>query len=296
MQAAAERGNQAILRVLLEATTDISCFLSINEGPSSIGGRTALQGAAENGHVEMVRFLLALGADVYGPVAERHGITTLQAAARSRNIILANLILAAGAATNVPYDTTSALTTAIRNNDLPMFNLLLQYTMDVNPWAAENMSLLLEPAARSTSTYFLQALISGGANVDARWFENRKQVTALETAVSCNHLVAVRLLLQVGADVKAYGGHGAGGEALLIAVQRSYDDIGYVDIAKLLLESGVDVSPRTGIRLQCSDTGAAAITEAASNLDTDMVTLLLRYGADPSAEGLETPILWQMPC
>lgn len=287
MQAAAEKGNQAILRVLLNVTTDILGFLSINEGPSLIGGRTALQGAAENGHVEMVEFLLALGADVHGPVAERHGVTTLQAAARSRNIIVANLILAAGAATNIPYDTTSALATAIMNDDLPMFNLLLQYALDVDPRPAENMSLLLESATGKTSTYFLQMLISRGASVDARWFHNGKQVTALEMAASCNHLDAVRLLLQAGADVKAYGEHGAGGEALLIAVQRNY-----VDIAKLLLESGVDISPRTGISLQCSDTGAAAMADAAYNLDTDMVTLLLQYGADPSAEapGNATPL------
>ncbi|KAL8978676.1 MAG: hypothetical protein Q9205_005799 [Flavoplaca limonia] len=281
VQAAAEKGNQAILRVLLEAMPDILGFLSINQSPSPIGGRTALQGAAANGHVEMVEFLLALGADVHGPVAEQQGVTILEAAARSRDITVAHLIIAAGAATNVPYDTTSALATAIRNNDLPMFNLLSQCALDVNSWTAEKMSLPLGSAARSKSTFFLQSLISRGASVNARCFHNGKQVTPLEIAVECNHPDTVRLLLQAGVDVKACEGHGAGGEALLIAVQRQY-----FDIAKLLLESGVYVGPRTGISLQYSDTGAAAIAEAAFNTDTSMVTLLLQHGADPSAEAL----------
>ena len=281
VQAAAEKGNQAILRVLLEAMPDVLGFLSINQSPGPIGGRTALQGAAANGHVEMVEFLLALGADVHGPVAEQQGVTILEAAARSRNITVAHLIIAAGAATNVLYDTTSALATAIMNKDLPMFNLLSQYALDVNSWTAENMSLLLGSAARSTSTFFLESLISRGASVNARCFHNGEQVTPLEIAVGCNHFNTVRLLLQAGVDVQACERHGAGGEALVIAVQRQY-----FDIAKLLLESGVYVGPRTGISLQCSDTGAAAIAEAAFNIDTSMVTLLLQHGADPSAEAL----------
>ncbi|KAL8904793.1 MAG: hypothetical protein Q9171_006911 [Xanthocarpia ochracea] len=279
VQAAAENGNPAFLRVLLDNTTDIAGYLSINEGPSPYGGRTALQVAAEKGHVKMVELLLALGADVYGPVAERHGITTLQAAARSRNTVVADLVLAAGAGTNVPYGTTFPLAIAIENNDLAMFNLLFQYDMDVNSWPAGILSSLLEPAAWSPSTFFLRKLLSLGINVNVRWLRNQKQTTALETAVSSNHLDSVRLLLQAGAYIKAYEGHDVGGEALSVAVRDSR-----IDIAKLLLEAGVDVRPRTEISLQCNNVGAAAIAEAAFNHDTDMVILLLQYGADPNAE------------
>ncbi|KAL8915125.1 MAG: hypothetical protein Q9172_006954 [Xanthocarpia lactea] len=288
VQAAAENGNPAFLRTLLENTTDIAGYLSINEGPSSYGGRTALQGAAEKGHVEMVELLLALGADVHGPVAERNGITTLQAAVRSRNTDVAHLVLAAGAGTNVPYGTTFALAIAIRNNDLAMFNLLFQYDMDVHSWPAEILSSLLEPAAYPPSTFFLRKLLSLGINVNVRWLQNRKQMTALEIAVSSNHLDAVKLLLQAGADIKACEGHDIGGEALSVAVQKSR-----IDIAKLLLEAGVDVNPRTGISLQCNHIGAAALAQATFNLDADMVILLLQYGADPSAEapGYTSPLV-----
>ncbi len=277
VQAAAENGNPAFLRALLDYTTDIAGYLSINEGPSPHGGRTALQFAAEKGHVEMVEFLLALGADVHGPVAERNGITTLQAAARSRNTDVAHLVIAAGAGTNVPYGTTFALAIAIKNNDLAMFNLLFQYDMDVNSWPAEISSSLLESAAWSPSTFYLRKLLSLGINVNVRWLKDQKQMTALKTAVTSNRLDAVRLLLQAGADIKAYEGHDLGGEALSVAVRCSQ-----IDIAKLLLEAGVDVKPKIGLR--CNDIGSAAIAEAALNLDSDMVILLLQHGADPSAE------------
>ncbi|KAL8855827.1 MAG: hypothetical protein Q9178_007542 [Gyalolechia marmorata] len=269
VQAAAENGKPAFLRTLLDNTTDIAGYLSVNEGPCPYGGQTALQSAAGK----------ALGADVHGPVAERHGITTLQAAAQSRNTVVAHLVLAAGAGTNVPYGTTFALAIAIRNNDLAMFNLLFQYDMDVNSWPAEIVSSLLEHAARSPSTFFLRKLLSLGINVNVRWSENLKQVTALETAVINTHLDSVRLLLQAGADIKAYKEYDIGGEALSVAIQESR-----IDIAKLLLEAGVDVKPRTEISLQCNNIGAAAIAEAACDLNTDMVILLLQYGADPSAE------------
>ena len=277
VQAAAENGNPAFLRALLDNTTDIAGYPSINEGPSPHGGRTALQFAAEKGHVEMVEFLLALGADVHGPVAERNGITTLQATARSRNTDVAHLVIAAGAGTNVPYGTTFALAIAIKNNDLAMFNLLFQYDMDVNSWPTDISSSLLESAAWSRSTFYLRKLLSLGINVNVRWLRNHKQTTALETAVSSRHLDAVRLLLQAGADIKAYNGHDIGGDALSVAVLCSQ-----VDIAKLLLEAGVDVKPKIGLR--CNDIGSAAIARAALNLDTDMVILLLQHGADPSAE------------
>ncbi|KAL8727753.1 MAG: hypothetical protein Q9181_005598 [Wetmoreana brouardii] len=205
VQAAAEKGNQAVLKALLEATSDLLGFLSINEGPSLVGGRTALQSAAVNGHVEMVEFLLVLGANVNGPVADRYGLTTLQAAAQSRNTVVARLVLAAGADTNNPCNTTPAIAIAIRNNDLAMFNLLFPYS-----------------------------------------------------------------------DVKAYD---CGGQALLKAVQH-----GDTGTAKILLEAGVDVRPSTVIRLQYANSGAAALVQAAYNLDIDMVTLLVQYGADLSAE------------
>lgn len=278
VQAAAEKGNLAILRTLLDAMTDTLGYLSINEGPSPIGGRTALQGAAGNGHVEMVECLLALGADVNGPTAEQHGLTTLQAAARSRNLVIAELVLAAGADTDTLYGTPSALAIAIERNDLAMFNILLRYNLDITTRPAKNKMSILGLAVISTSNEFLQALISRGADVNTRWHHNHEEVTALHTAIRHCRIDAVKLLVQAGADVNADGRRGAG-EALLSAVEEDS-----LNIAEFLLQAGDNVSSRVRIGLQYSNTGAATIAEAAFYTNIDMVTMLLQYGAEPSAE------------
>lgn len=279
VQAAAGTGNKAVLRKLLNATSDIIGYLSINQGPSPISGRTALQAAAENGQIEMVEFLLALGADVHGPVAHQNGITPLQAAAKSRSTVVARLLLSAGADIYDPPNITPALKIAITKNDIAMFKLFLQYHSNVSSWPAESTSSLLRSAADSQSTYYLQTLISRGINVNIRWLENQGYVTALETAVRSDCFDAVVVLLQAGAEVKAFEGHDAGSKALLAAVERNH-----IGIARLLLDAGVDVGLEMGATRQCSDTGSAAIAEAAFKLNTDMVTLLLQYGVDPSAE------------
>ena len=131
MQAASETGNVTLLQLLLAKTTGVLCSTSINAPPSRIGGRTAIQAAAGNGHIEMVQYLLGLGADINGSTAEEHGAKALQAAARSRNPDMVMLVLAAGASINTPSGTVSALAIAIENHDLPIFELLLDYVVDI---------------------------------------------------------------------------------------------------------------------------------------------------------------------
>ena len=66
------------------------------------GGRTALQAAAEAGHLEIVKRLLAAGADVNMPAAKPGGRTALQAAAKAGHYEVVERLLAAGADVNMP--------------------------------------------------------------------------------------------------------------------------------------------------------------------------------------------------
>lgn len=199
VQAASGTGNIYLLQLLLSSVSNFMGFQSINAPPSQVGGRTALQAAAEQGHSELVTFLLDLGVSVNGPIAKKFGVSTLQPAARSGSLIVANLVCAAGADISTPLGTISALNTAVSQNDMPMFLLLLQHGMDINSQPVEHGRSTLQVAAMQESTTFLKLLISAGAEVNA-WWEHGTETTALHTAVAHGALSAVQLLLQAGAD------------------------------------------------------------------------------------------------
>ena len=76
LQAAAGKGHNEILKLLLGAGADVSA-------PAlSYGGRTALQAAAGNGHDETVKLLLSDNADVNAPALGNQR-APLQAAAEN---------------------------------------------------------------------------------------------------------------------------------------------------------------------------------------------------------------------
>lgn len=58
----------------------ISHGADVNAAAAHLGGRTALQAAAENGDLAMVDTLLGYGADINGAAAEYDGKTALYAA------------------------------------------------------------------------------------------------------------------------------------------------------------------------------------------------------------------------
>ena len=55
IQAASETENVTLLQLLLATTTGVPCSTSINVLPSPIGGRTAIQAADQQDHIEMVQ-------------------------------------------------------------------------------------------------------------------------------------------------------------------------------------------------------------------------------------------------
>ena len=198
VQAASANGNIDLLELLLTGVSNIWRLQIIDAPPSRIGGRTALQAAAEKGQVEALVFLLELGANVNGVPAERFGVTTLQAAAISGSLTIANLVLLAGADTNTPLGTVSALTVAVSQDNLPMFELLLQNGLDVNSAPNKYGRSPLQVAAMQKSTVYLRRLIGAGADVNAWWSEG-SEATALHTAIQHDRFEATQLLLQGGA-------------------------------------------------------------------------------------------------
>ncbi|OCL09079.1 hypothetical protein AOQ84DRAFT_269706, partial [Glonium stellatum] len=54
----------------------------VNAAPARFGGRTALEGAAEHGRVDVLRLLLSAGACIDGPVGHKHYQSALRFATK----------------------------------------------------------------------------------------------------------------------------------------------------------------------------------------------------------------------
>ncbi|OBT40870.1 hypothetical protein VE00_09521 [Pseudogymnoascus sp. WSF 3629] len=99
---AAKEGHEAVVKLLVEKGTDINvkngnAKADVNAAAAEDGGRTALQAAAERGHLEMVDRLLAAEADVNAAAANSGGLTALQAAAKGGHLELVDRLEMTGA-------------------------------------------------------------------------------------------------------------------------------------------------------------------------------------------------------
>ena len=101
----------------------------INAPACRRGGRTALQAAVENGDHSMTDFLLAAGADVNAAAAEKDGITAVAAAIMSQDPNLLSLVFKEGANlkdTSAGHSRVTALAAATAIRDVTLIlNLLL---------------------------------------------------------------------------------------------------------------------------------------------------------------------------
>ena len=102
--------------------------------------------------------------------------------------------------------------------------------------------------------------INSGANVNAK---DRNGKTALMIVASKWHKEAVNVMLKAGADVHARNNEGA---TVLMFVSSP-------EIAETLIQAGADVNAK-------DRSGGTAIMGAAANNLTELVNLLLKYGAD----------------
>ncbi|KAK3384028.1 ankyrin repeat-containing domain protein [Lasiosphaeria ovina] len=98
-------------------------------------GKTALQAAADVGHLELVDMLLKRGADVNGPPAPSRGATALQFAASRGYLSIATRLLDAGANVNAPKaerEGRTALMGAAEHGRIDMLHLLLNRGANVH--------------------------------------------------------------------------------------------------------------------------------------------------------------------
>jgi hypothetical protein len=238
---------------------------------------TALHKAADHGHKEVVELLLAAGADINAK--DKDGRTPLQLGAMSGNPEVAAILRAHAAkatggveqAAKSPAD-QKAFFAAVGNSEIAA----VRAGIESHPgWLEEVDSEGLTPLATAASLgdkNMVEFLLGKGAAVNAH------NTVALRIAAKAGHADIMRLLIAKGANVNATGGLAGSFTALHVAAMM----VGKKDVAELLIEHGANLNTRTteDISYIGLSAGVTPLYIAVSCGHLDMVTLLLAKGAD----------------
>ena len=230
---ASELGNLAIVEALLAGSSaeDINRLCKTYDIHTRIflAGSTALMAASEHGHIEVVRALLAAGADVNG--RDGDGNTALMYATESDHLEIVEVLRAAGGDQRFDAQTRysrgkTMLMLASEKGRIEDVEAQLGAGADVDARSEFGQTALIY-ASQNGHLAVVEALISAGADVDApeqlgdryAWSwdyqEDYPSNTPLIYASRGGHLGVVEALLDAGADVDAHNrwGDTALGEA-----------------------------------------------------------------------------------
>ncbi|MEJ2406268.1 MAG: ankyrin repeat domain-containing protein [Candidatus Thiodiazotropha sp.] len=175
-----------------------------NSASGEYEGFTPLMMAINNGHEEVVRYLLDSGADVNA--SGKLGRTPLHLAAFNGMLELAQTLISQGA--NVNAKTVEGATPmhsaaiAIKNN-VQVLQLLLANGADVNGGRDSEVGTPLVLSARYGDVEVAEILISNGADINAK---NASGESALHISSQFGRLALANFLLRNNCDVNALDG------------------------------------------------------------------------------------------
>jgi ankyrin repeat protein len=231
----------------------------INLLPSDDSGQTALQTAASAGFTEIVDYLIDVGADVKAPPAKKHGVTVLEAAA--------------GAFHGYEHESESEIRHQEEEKLECTFKNLLALGAPINR-ADGSSSCVLHRLIRMSRSECLKLAVQAGARIEDR--EKRRGLkTPLQVAADEGDMEAIQLLLDHGADINSPPGDEFGRTALQAATSARNPD---PRIIQLLLSHGADVNARPARK-----GGVTALQGAAISGDLQIARMLLGYAADVNA-------------
>jgi uncharacterized protein len=181
---AAFLGSVRIARFLLWLYPDV-------EARENTGQSTSLMAAATQGHIEVVRYLLARGADVNA--CNEFGVTALMRSAEKSNMELTKLLLNSGAEVNARTKFgETAFMEAAKAGQNDMMQLLLDHGADMFALMRSSMDALIWSAGLG-KMHTVEYLIQHGMSV-----AGKRGQTALMLAKKNKHSQIVTLLRQAG--------------------------------------------------------------------------------------------------
>ena len=230
-----------LLIPLLSAVCHAQVALEIGAGPLHL--------AAAEGNFDEVKRLIEAGTAVDIRATRSRG-TPLHFAARDGRYSVVELLVELGADVDAKteYGNTS-LHLAARS----------RLTACANPWRGDAVGL--------TEAHFavVQLLLDAGASVDPR---NREGTTPLQGAATCNDVAIAALLIEKGANV-----NNRSNQYSVLDQAISWGP----DVAKLLIESGVEVNTVVPY------SGETPLMAAIEKSRIELTRMLLEAGADVNA-------------
>lgn len=257
---ACKDGNLAAVRRFL------SNGVSIETRNEAFEGETGLIVAAENGHHELVEFLLSGGADVDAKTdmipLQGGKYTALHLAAANGHLRIVRSLIDAKANIDAKATTGTPLHSALRNNHAEIAEVLLAAGAD--PFGVDRSMgrTLLHEAALIGASETVERLLNAGLSIDA---QERSGSTALLLAATDGHEALVLSLLTRGANPRLKQHNGT---TVLIWCVR-----GRLERAvEELIKRGVDVNER-------DDVGATALRYARREKCVRIARILKAAGA-----------------
>ncbi len=299
-------------------TSVVSTLLDLGEDVHSLGPRgTALAVACSSGHADAVQLLLQAGANIELDTSAKRewqsNYTPLKYAVRGKHVNLVKLLLAEGADVNGLHNRnmTTSLQGACINGDEEMVDLLLSAGARVNDEpgymgnsfcsaiCGGNMSIIhklqnlgarldLRQKDDFVSSYlprFCNAQAMARDLLSMNVFQDPQEIafvqsSLLRVAVREGFQDLVSMMLHIGTDVNSHNHFGD--TPLIIAAELTTS--GSLFFLRLLLQHGADVNKVVG------DT-SSALHSAAESGNADRVELLLENGANVNCVSGEGSVL-----
>ena len=247
LQAASFHHDTEIAKILIEAGAEVNmdssarnrseprCFLKrvVEDEDDLVFYGTAVQIAARQGNMALIRLLCYAGADVNAPAFRWGGRTALQAAVESRNYSVIGFLLAAGANVNAAAaekDGITALAAATVSQDHNILSSMCEEGANFKETSAGHYVVTaLAAATANRDVRFVRILLDAGAN--------QADSAALQAAVANDDIELVRILLQAQAYSNVYRGENYGYMALYTATLGARHEL-----VEILLASKIDPS------------------------------------------------------
>jgi ankyrin repeat protein len=244
--------------------------VDLSQGPQGRWTKSVLTTAARHGHVDLVRFFHEAEANINAISSPGDG-SPLQAAVKSHKLEIVEYLLEAGANINACFSNTTALQIAVETEDLTIVQCLLRRGANVNaPAHGMNEDTALEAAAYTGNLELVDLLLMWGAS---------DITNAMISASYRYHSQVVKALWYCGTGLEATLKTAHQKIALVAGVR-----CGDYQFVRQLQEFGISVDAPA---LEGDTEWTTALQVAVANNRSDLVHLLVAFGADVNAPAID---------
>jgi ankyrin repeat protein len=275
--------DREVVEMLIERDANVNAITNLSGGE----GQTPLHFLANPwklpkdlpwDDIEIAKLLLQHGANPNirakdGVWPKTENITPLSLAYEADNKKLVDLLISHGADVNVGVrKEISLFHLAVKKNDMEMVRTLIARHADIKVVREQSYSTPFHYAVRYSSAEIVELLIAAYPEMVNEGGGKRGAMNLLETAADSGRIEIVKLLLENGADVSSEGKEGYN-MPLHFAKTR--------EIAELLISKGMDVNARR-------QSLYTPLLMAAARRNPEVVRCLIAHGADVNARNKES--------